>query len=69
MAAMDTIDENILRELARNARVSNVQLAERVNLSPSACLRRVAELEKSGVIQGYSVTTRFGPQPFCIDRR
>jgi Lrp/AsnC family leucine-responsive transcriptional regulator len=57
MAEMDQIDEKILRELARNARVSNVQLAERVNLSPSACLRRVAELEKSGVIRGYGVRT------------
>lgn len=57
MAAMDPIDEKILRELARNARISNVQLAERVNLSPSACLRRVAELEKSGVIRGYGVRT------------
>lgn len=57
MAEMDPIDEKILRELARNARVSNVQLAERVNLSPSACLRRVAELEKSGVIRGYGVRT------------
>lgn len=54
---MDSIDAKILRELARNARVSNVQLAERVNLSPSACLRRVAELEKSGVIRGYGVRT------------
>lgn len=57
MAAMDLIDEKILRELVRNARVSNVQLAERVNLSPSACLRRVAELEKSGVIRGYGART------------
>lgn len=57
MAEMDLIDEKILRELARNARISNVQLAERVNLSPSACLRRVAELEKTGVIRGYGVRT------------
>lgn len=54
---MDPIDKKILRELTRNARISNVQLAERVNLSPSACLRRVVDLEKSGVIRGYGVRT------------
>lgn len=36
-----------------NARVSNLELAERVGLSPSACLRRVQELERSGVIKAY----------------
>lgn len=54
---MDAVDDKILRELSRNARISNVQLAERVNLSPSACLRRVAELERTGVIRGYGVRT------------
>ena len=57
MAEIDAIDRRILRELKLNARISNVQLAERVNLSPSACLRRVQELERSGVIQGYRVIT------------
>ena len=57
MAEIDAIDRRILRELKTNARISNVQLAERVNLSPSACLRRVQELERSGVIQGYRVIT------------
>ena len=42
-----------MQELTRNARISNVELAERVSLSPSACLRRVQELERSGVITGY----------------
>jgi DNA-binding Lrp family transcriptional regulator len=46
-----------LRELGRNARISNLDLAERVGLSPSACLRRVQELERSGIITGYRVTT------------
>ncbi|RJL06019.1 Lrp/AsnC family transcriptional regulator [Paracoccus aestuarii] len=54
---MDAVDEKILRELAHNSRISNVQPAERVNLSPSPCLRRVAELERSGVIRGYGVRT------------
>ena len=57
MAKMDQINEKILRELERNARQSNIELADRVGLSPSACLRRVQELERSGVIVGYRVRT------------
>lgn len=53
MAKLDHMDDRILRELGRNGRVSNLSLAERVGLSPSACLRRVQELERSGVIKGY----------------
>lgn len=53
MAKMDHLDERILRELGRDGRISNLSLAERVGLSPSACLRRVQELERSGVIRGY----------------
>jgi len=53
MAKLDRIDDQILRELGRDGRVSNLLLAERVGLSPSACLRRVQELERSGVIKGY----------------
>ena len=51
--AMDRIDDNILHELSRDGRISNLDLAEKVGLSPSACLRRVAALEKRGVIEGY----------------
>ena len=47
---LDAIDKLILRELQRDGRLSNVDLAQRVNLSPSACLRRVKQLEDSGVI-------------------
>ena len=50
---MDAIDERILRELGREGRLSNVELAERVGLSASACVRRVQELERQGVIRGY----------------
>lgn len=50
---MDSINEKILRELQCNGRISNLDLAERVGLSPSASLRRVQELERSGVIAGY----------------
>lgn len=53
MTDIDRIDQQILRELGRDARLPNVRLAERVGLSPSACLRRVQELERRGVINGY----------------
>lgn len=56
MASLDKKDQQILRELARNGRISNIELAGRVGLSPSACLRRVQELEQSGVITGYRAT-------------
>jgi DNA-binding Lrp family transcriptional regulator len=50
---IDHIDQQILRILTQQGRLSNVELASRVGLSPSACLRRVQELEQSGVITGY----------------
>ncbi len=53
MTKIDDINTRILRELHRNGRLSNLDLADRVGLSPSTCLRRVQELEKSGVIKGY----------------
>ena len=51
---MDRIDHNILKELKSNARLTNQQLAKRVSLSPSPCLRRVKNLEKAGIIKGYT---------------
>jgi Lrp/AsnC family leucine-responsive transcriptional regulator len=51
---MDRIDRRILRELQANGRLTNQELAERVNLSPSPCLRRVRLLEEAGVILGYT---------------
>ncbi len=53
MAKIDGIGRQILRVLAQNGRISNLELADRVGLSPSACLRRVQELERAGVISGY----------------
>ena len=50
---MDHINQHILQELSRDGRISNLDLAERVGLSPSACLRRVQELERRGIITGY----------------
>ncbi len=53
MTKQDAITDRILHELKRDGRLSNLDLAERVGLSPSACLRRVQDLERSGVIKGY----------------
>jgi len=53
MTKIDSINDNILRALSRDGRISNLQLADEVGLSPSACLRRVQELERGGVIKGY----------------
>lgn len=53
MMEIDAINEKILRELSRDGRLTNLELAERAGLSPSACLRRVQELERRGVIRGY----------------
>lgn len=50
---LDAIDRAILVELQKDGRLANVELAERVHLSPSACLRRVKALEDSGVIAQY----------------
>jgi len=51
---LDPIDKRILVELQRNGRVSNVDLANAVGLSPSPCLRRVRDLENAGVIDRYA---------------
>ena len=53
MTKIDQINDRILQELTRDGRISNLELADRVGLSPSACLRRVQELERSGIIKGY----------------
>lgn len=53
MRATDKTDDQILRALAADARLSNVRLAEKVGLSPSACLRRVQNLERAGIISGF----------------
>lgn len=53
MTKIDEKDRHILRELSRDGRMSNLDLADRVALSPSATLRRVQALEAGGVIAGY----------------
>ncbi|HVI49645.1 MAG TPA: Lrp/AsnC family transcriptional regulator [Candidatus Sulfotelmatobacter sp.] len=50
---LDAIDRRILSALQRDGRLTNVQLAEEVGLSPSPCLRRVRLLEEAGIIDGY----------------
>ena len=53
MTKIDGIGAAILQELSIDGRISNLTLAEKVGLSPSACLRRVQDLERNGVIKGY----------------
>lgn len=50
----DELDRKIMRELVKDARISHVLLSERVGLSPTACARRLQQLEQAGVIRGYS---------------
>ena len=52
-AQLDAIDRAILDALQHDGRLANVELAQQVHLSPSACLRRVKQLEESGVIAQY----------------
>ncbi|EFP0193163.1 Lrp/AsnC family transcriptional regulator [Escherichia coli] len=52
---MDNIDRKIIAELQKDGRLTNQELSERVNLSPSPCLRRVKILENDGIIKGYTV--------------
>jgi Lrp/AsnC family transcriptional regulator, leucine-responsive regulatory protein len=60
---LDRIDRKILAQLQGEGRLTNQALAERIALSPSACLARVRRLERAGVIQGYQA--RF--DPFMLD--
>jgi DNA-binding Lrp family transcriptional regulator len=53
---LDAIDREILFQLQRDGRLSNVELARRVGLTPPPCLRRVKRLEEAGVISGYRAT-------------
>ncbi len=51
---IDRLDREILHHLQQNGRLTNAELAERVHLSPSPCLRRVRNLEERGVIRRYA---------------
>ena len=61
---MDSVDRAILRHLQAEARLSNTELADRVGLSPSPCLRRIRRLEESAVIAGYGAII----DPAAVDR-
>lgn len=52
--SLDRTDLRILALLQRNGRATNADIADSVNLSPSACLRRIQKLEADGVIAGYA---------------
>lgn len=55
MTKIDATDRKMIRALQSNGRMTNLELADAVNLSPSPCLRRLRNLESRGVIKGYSV--------------
>ena len=50
---LDQIDHKILRHLQENARITNAELADKVGLSPTPCLRRLRRLESDGIVRGY----------------
>jgi len=52
---LDEIHKKIIEVLQENARISNLELADRINLSPSACLKRTKKLEEHGYIRNYRV--------------
>ena len=55
---LDAIDRRIVTELQSDGRLSNVELADKIGLSPSPCLRRVKRLEQQGYIEGYRAALR-----------
>jgi len=55
---LDPVDCRIVAELQANGRLTNVELADKVGLSPSPCLRRVKRLERDGYIEGYRAALR-----------
>jgi DNA-binding Lrp family transcriptional regulator len=61
---MDRIDRAILWQLQGDGRLANTELADRVGLSPSPCLRRVRALEEAGIITGYRAVV----DPVAVDR-
>ncbi len=63
--ALDRIDKRILKLMQTNARISNLELAEQVGLSPTPCSRRVKRLEDSGLIAGH--VTLLNPEALGLD--
>ena len=56
---LDRIDIRIMHELQKNGRITNVELADLVHLSPSPCLMRVKKLQEAGYITGYARRSRW----------
>ena len=65
MTDLDDTDRRLLRAMQKDGRLSNAELSDEVNLSPSACHRRVQRLEKEGFIRGYVALL----DPRKVDRR
>jgi Lrp/AsnC family leucine-responsive transcriptional regulator len=63
--ALDRIDKHILKLMQTNARISNLELADQVGLSPTPCSRRVKRLEDSGLITGH--VTLLNPEVLGLD--
>ena len=66
---LDATDRRILTVLQKNGRITNAELSEAVNLSPSACHRRVQRLEEDGFIAGYVAlldARRMGRMTTCL---
>ena len=57
MTKLDDYDRKIIRALQTNGRLSNIDVAGQVNLSHSSCSRRIARLEREGIIVGYRALT------------
>src|ERR1035441_5310977 len=68
----DALDRRVIAALQADARLTNVELARKIGLSPSPCLRRVKRLEKEGVIEGYRAVLsrdRVGLGMTVLDRK
>ena len=63
---LDAFDRRIIQQLQRNGRISNVDLAKAVGLSPSPCLRRVRDLEEAGIIDRYVAILNQGSAGFSL---
>ena len=64
---MDEVDRSILAVLEQHGRISNAELAAKVGLSPSPCLRRVRRLEETGVIRDYLLQVEVADLPAYED--
>ena len=65
---LDDIDLNILRELQLDGRITNVDLAGKVGVSPPPCLRRVRALEEAGIILGYYTSLSMPELGFNVNK-